>query len=290
MKKLISILVIIIIGVFSYVLIKKYYFDPDIYPLKSKFYTWAGDTRIVTPDSASISVKQLEQLRASIKPGDIFLNRSDYYLSNIGIPGFWTHSGFYIGDSNERNNFFSNDSICSEWVKSMGEESGNLEKLLNSQFQEKYLIHIGNEPCRPIIESLSEGVVLSFFTDAAAKDGIVALRPKVTKLEVTKAIYHAFELLDRPYDFNFDFSTDTLIACTELIYRIYEDSKLFAIDELFGKPFCTANEIAMHYDSNFDAGNLKLEMIFLFDGEDVYTAKSKKGQQIFRESWQESLW
>lgn len=290
MKKIISGLIIIVIAVLSYFLIRNYYHAPSVYPYKSQFYTWAGDTRIITPDSANISTPQLEQMRASIKPGDFFLNRSDYYISNIGIPGYWTHAGFYIGTPDEFDDFISSDVNCSEWLIAMGEESGSLAHLLESKFHAKYSRFFGDKHCLPVIESLSEGVVFSFFEDAAAKDRIVVLRPKVSKLDIAKAIYRAFELVDRPYDFNFDFSSDTLIACTELIHWIYEENELFAVDELFGKPFVTANEIAKHYDANYENDSLKLEMTFLFDGDKVYSGRSKKGQQIFRKSWEDSFW
>lgn len=290
MKKTISILFVLLIAVLSYVLIRNYYHAPGIYPYKSQFYTWAGDTRVITPDSASISIQQLKKLRASFKPGDFFLNRSDYYISNIGIPGFWTHSGLYIGFPDELDNFFSEDKDCYNWVVTMGEVSGNFTNLLNNKFPIKYHRYVKNEEVYPVVEALSEGVLFSSFTDAAAKDGIVVLRPKLSKLEIAKAVYHAFKLVDRPYDFNFDFSSDSLIACTELIHCVYQDSKLFTVEELFGNPFVTANEIAQYYDDNFENGSLKMEMIFLFDGETVYTSKSIEGQQIFRKSWEDSFW
>lgn len=290
MKKKILGFIFLLIAILAYFLIKNFYHDPNVYPYKSQFYTWAGDTRVITPDSASISKKQLEELRASVKPGDFFLNRSDYYISNVGIPGFWTHAGFYMGSSDELDDFFKGDINCSDWVISMGEDSGVLSQLLETKFGSKYHRCFGDDLWLPVIESLSEGVVFSSYADAVTKDGIVVLRPKVSKLKIAKAVYQAFKLVDRPYDFNFDFSSDSLIACTELIHCIYKDSELFSIGDLFGNPFVTANEIAEHYDSNFENKSLKMEMIFLFDGDNVYSGKSEKGQQIFRKSWEDSFW
>ena len=40
--------------------------------------------------------------------------------------------------------------------------------------------------------------------------------------EVASGIRRALELLDRPYDFNFDYASDDKIVCTELIYRAYD--------------------------------------------------------------------
>jgi len=172
----------------------------------------------------------------------------------------------------------------------MGEKSGSLEKLLQKVFHYKYIEHTDNGLSRPIIESISEGVIFSPFSKVASMDRLVILRPQVTKLEIAKAIYHAFEMAGRPYDYNFDFSTETTIACSELVYQIYRDSRLFAINHLFGNPFTTPNEIAMHYDEKFNTNKLRLEMILLFDGDNVYDSKSIKGQKIFRQSWKRSFW
>jgi hypothetical protein len=287
MKKL---LIILIVGFLSSGLISNSNPDQHIYLLKSQLFRWAGSIRIFDFDSARISDGQLKQLRTSVQPGDFFLTRKSYYLSNLGIPGFWTHASSYIGNPIERNIYFSNDSECHNWVKSMGEGSGSLENLLQKTFHDKYIEHTDNWLSRPIIESISEGVVFSPFSKVASMDRLVILRPQVTKLEIAKAIYHAFEMAGRPYDYNFDFSTETTIACSELVYRIYRESKLFAINQLFGNPFTTPNEIAKEYDEKFNTDKLRLKMIHLFDGDNVYDSNSIKGQQILRQSWRRSFW
>jgi hypothetical protein len=34
-----------------------------------------------------------------IRPGDVLLSREDWRLSNLLIPGFWSHAAIYIGDN-----------------------------------------------------------------------------------------------------------------------------------------------------------------------------------------------
>ena len=290
MKKLIYLFVILLLGTVAYFAVKQFYFHPTVYPYKSSFFAWAGDTKILETSSNTISSFELAQMKRLMKPGDIFLNRSDYYISNIGIPGFWTHAGIYVGDRNERNAFFANDKATAKWVIEQGESSGNFEKLLLKNFEASYKFLVDDLGDFNIIEALSEGVVISSFEAGAKKDGIVILRPLIEKREIAEAIYKAFSEVSKPYDYNFDFSTDNTIACTELVYKVYESSTLFPVNDMFGKPFSTANEIAEYCDNNYDSPELKLVMIYIFDGNRGYLPDQDTAHAIFRKSWNESLW
>ncbi|MBU1013681.1 MAG: hypothetical protein KKG99_11805 [Bacteroidetes bacterium] len=290
MKRVWRIIGILIIIVVVSAVIKRFFFHPNVYPFKAWVFAWAGDTKVIESSTNTISKIELKRLRNLIRPGDIFLNRSDYYISNIGIPGFWTHAGFYIGTTKEREELFNNDIACADWVKTCGVPSGNLEDLLQHKFDLIYEANRDKRNEKNIIEAKSEGVILSSFTEGAQKDGIVVLRPIISKREVAEAIYKTFGFVSKPYDYNFDFSTDTEIACTELVYRAYENSNLFPLSSMFGKPFITANEIAEYYDSNYGNPELKLSLIYIYNGENGYTAENDTAHLIFRKSWNESLW
>jgi hypothetical protein len=289
-KKIKLIFIIALLGAIAYVATKNYFFHPNVYPIKSSFFAWAGDTKIMASSPNTIDSIELMRMRVLLKPGDIFLNRSDYYISNIGIPGFWTHAGLYVGDVDERNEFFKNDAETNSWIKEIGEGSGSLEKLLQEKCKTAYNSHIIGMNDLNIIESVSEGVIISSFKQGAQKEGIVILRPLLEKKEIAAAIYKAFGEVSKPYDYNFDFSTDHVIACTELVYKVYESSTLFPVHDMFGKPFSTANEIAEYCDENYDSTELKLAMIYIFDGSHGYTPENDTAHAIFRKSWNESLW
>ncbi len=290
LKKGRFIVLMILISAVAYVAVKNYFFHPNVYGVKSVVFAWAGDTKIIESSANTIGDAELIKLRSLIQPGDIILNRSDYYISNIGIPGFWTHAGLYVGTSEERKLKFKDNQACSDWVKTQGEETGDLERLLHNEYDSVYLANRKTGEEMSIIESVSEGVVISSFETGAKKDGIVVLRPIIPNEEIAKGIFKGFAFVNKPYDYNFDFSTDSVIACTELVYKAYENSSLFPVNNMFGKPFSTANEIAEYCDANYNDPELKLALIYIFDGENGYTAETDTAHVIFRKSWNESLW
>ena len=290
MKKAWRAIGILLIVLIAAVLVKKYFFHPNVYPFKSIFFAWAGDTKFIETSTSTISDPDLRLMHSLLRPGDILLNRSDYYISNIGIPGFWTHAAFYVGTPEERMQLFKGDKDCTVWVKNMGVESGSFEELLHAEFDSIYHSNSDQLKEMDIIESVSEGVIVSSFEVGAKKDRIVVLRPMISKLEIMEGIYHGFGYVNKPYDYNFDFSTDTVIACTELVYKVYENSVLFPVNDMFGKPFSTANEIAEYCDVNYTNPELKLSLVYIYNGEKGYTADNDTAHVIFRKSWHESLW
>src|SRR6185503_8802981 len=65
--------------------------------------TWLGSTRVRVPREGArmISEKQLAEMRQQLKPGDILIERQNWYLSRAFMPGFWAHAALYVGTTND---------------------------------------------------------------------------------------------------------------------------------------------------------------------------------------------
>jgi len=52
-----------------------------------------------------------------LKPGDLLLTRHEWCLSNIRLPGFWSHSALYVDTPQERKQYSEGDPGVKAWVK-----------------------------------------------------------------------------------------------------------------------------------------------------------------------------
>ena len=69
-----------------------------------------------------------------LAPGDILLQRREWCMTNIGLPGFWTHAALYVGTSDERVKYFHDSPQIKVWLKSMGNQYDSFEELLAMKF------------------------------------------------------------------------------------------------------------------------------------------------------------
>lgn len=271
-------------------LVKSYFYHPSFYPIKSGVCAWAGETQILDSEN-TISSSELKKLQTILWPGDLIVNRKDYYISNYAIPGFWTHASLYIGTSQERSQFFLDDINCMEWVKMKGVQSGEYGELLSQTYDLKFPNKNHNWKQKSIVEAVGKGVILSTFESGASKDGIVVFRPKIKKLEIAKGIYNALSMVSLPYDYNFDFSSDSEIACTELIYKAFENDSLFPVNELLGNPFTTAHDITDLYINDYKKVS-KLSLIYVYyEGNSFFMEQSEEALNNLKASLEETfLW
>jgi hypothetical protein len=89
------------------------------FPVQKGVSEWMGDVRVHRPHQSLISQQQIHAFQPRLEPGDILLERREWYLSNIGLPGFWPHAALYIGTPEQRQNYF-NDETIKHWVKQQG--------------------------------------------------------------------------------------------------------------------------------------------------------------------------
>jgi len=240
------------------------------FPLQKNMAEWAGDTRVAKPDRRLISDAQLTELKGKLQPGDIILERRNWYLSNIGLPGFWPHAALYVGSQGQI-------------LKALNDEADVKVLLgdLNERFAKKYpkawaslahQDHGGHEHC--VIEAVSEGVSSASLEHSCAADYVAVLRPRVVPLVRARAIERALAYWGRPYDFNFDFATDDEVVCSELVVKAYEGGSeapglTLPYVELVGRRAVPPTELARLFRDQQGKPDAQLEFVYFLEGREA---------------------
>ena len=268
------------------------------FPVQAGVSEWMGDTKVRRQGHSLVTPDQIEELRGLLQPGDILLERREWYLSNIGLPGYWPHAALYVGTPKEREEYFKGDEETLDWVKTQGERSGDLEAMLELQRTRAYREHstpqeMGHRP--RVIEAMSEGVSHTTLEHSADCDSLAVLRPRLSKKEKARAIVAAFQYSGRPYDFNFDFVTDSSLVCTELVSKAYEPAADFKgldfpVVNTAGHKVIPANKIAWQYDKQYGTPQQQSDLIVFIDGFEKKRVAIESTEEAFRQSWKRSKW
>jgi len=220
-----------------------------VYAAQSMLSEMIGDLRIVK-DEPLISVRQVqEQIVPKLQPGDIFLERRNWFLSNAFLPGFWPHGALYIGTAED--------------LKALGIADDPEVKLRWAEYTK---LAPDGEP-HTVIESVSEGVIFNSATESMHADYVAVLRPRLSREQIAKAIVRAFSHQGKPYDFEFDFFTSDKLVCTELIYRAYEGMLHFDLVRIMGRDTLPALEIGRKYVQQKESATRELDFVLFMDSD-----------------------
>jgi hypothetical protein len=267
------------------------------FPVQKGVSQWMGDTKIFRPKNVLIHPSQIEQITSELQPGDILLERREWYLSNIGLPGFWTHAALYIGTPESRARFFDDPQVRL-FLETFGEKYVTIDQYLKETYPIAYQrsIQQQEDSHRPtVIEAISEGVVFTTLQHSLAADSAAILRPQVSKKVKARAILRAFRYSGRPYDFNFDFLTDAELVCTELIYKSYEpvesDGGLqLPLKSMFGRSLLPANDIAAIYAKEYQTPEAQFVLVTFLDGNEHHKKAIFATEDEFLKSWERPKW
>ena len=221
------------------------------YRASSAVSTLIGDTKIREPRHGKplVTPELLERLKPVLQPGDILIERRNWYLSNAFLPGYWPHSALYVGTA--------------EQLKAEGLDKDLRIQRHIEEFSQRDAS--GHEPA--IIEAVSEGVVFSTVEHSiGGADSLAVLRPKLTPLQKREVIARAFDHSGKPYDFDFDFFSADKLVCTEVVYRSFNGMIDFPLVEILGRKTLPAVEIVKFW-SGGDGGPL-LEFVAFLDGNE----------------------
>ncbi|MCA9354742.1 MAG: hypothetical protein KC877_04445 [Candidatus Kaiserbacteria bacterium] len=226
-----------------------------------------GKEGLITPEQAIAMSEQM-------LPGDIMLQRRNWHVSNVGIPGFWTHSALYTGTLEEMDEYFASE-FPYEGYESMSAYMAAETPVAYAAFTE--VAAAGESPS--VIEAIEPGVVAQTIVKSADADFVVVLRPELAKQDKMLALMKAFANAGKPYDFNFDFNTRDALVCSELVYDAYyerlpEKNGLHMETSLVnGRPIVSPLDIATKYVAERNTEEQELRFVyFIGSSEDTKEA------------------
>lgn len=251
-------------------------------PVQEGVAEWMGDTKVARVGKTLITPEAAGALAARLAPGDVLIERREWFLSNVGLPGFWPHAALYIGTPEER-------------VKAFGPD---FEARLKERYPKAYADALapqehGHAP--RVLEAMSEGVVFTTLEHSAAADSTAVLRPRLDAKEKAEAVFRAFAYAGRPYDYDFDFRTDAAIVCSELVYKAYEPDasrKGFRLPvvTVLGRPVSQPNDFARQFDSEFGTPYQQADLVVFLDGREKEGKAVEETVDEFRRSWLRPKW
>ena len=268
--------------------------NPNIYlenPLdileESAFKAWFPLQKQVALQMSNIRTTNRDYLIApevitafsdKLEPGDILLQRRNWYMTNVGIPGFWPHSALYVGTIGDMEKYFGAD------VAKIKADCPGVYKVLQGRDAEGYQL--------AVIEAIKPGVVLQSLEKSAHCDYLAVIRPKLTKAQRLQVILNAFSHYQKPYDLNFDFTTDNEIVCSELIYKAYNsvDARLFAPEIVSGRLLLPPNLMAEQMSRSINTPESKFSFVLFLDAIEKEDRIVERGVEEFKRSWTRPKW
>ncbi len=270
-----------------------------VFPVQKSFAEWAGDTRVARNGKPLISKAFVEQVvLPKLQPGDVAVTRQNWFLSNIGLPGFWPHAFLYVGRPEDWAPL-ELDPQVQAYVKSQPEKATTFSELLQKRYPDKWKVYAsgndfqGHGPIR-VLESISEGVSFTAIDHAFGVDYLGVLRPRLPPLDKVRALERAFRYQGRPYDFDFDFFSDATLVCTELVYKSYQQDKDMkgldlALVDVAGRRTLPANEIVKAFDQQRTEAP-QLDFVLFVDAKEKDGSVFENTAEALRASWKRLKW
>lgn len=246
-------------------------FYNSYFPFQKQLARGVGQVKVWRFGHTLITPTQALTASQAMAPGDFFVTRREWRLTNVGIPGYWTHSALYIGSQEERDHYFNvpevNTWLEKNGVKTLTELLAKTSELFQQHSQQDALGDIR------VIEALEPGVILTSIESALSADGAAVLRPRLTKLAKAKALVEAVKYLGQPYDFEFDFETELALVCSELIVKAYQPTPnkrgiVFDIPDFGRGKLLTPNQMVKGYEDSLDTANQMLDFVLFIDGDE----------------------
>jgi hypothetical protein len=262
------------------------------FPVQRDVAEWMGDTRVVAEGRRLISDAQIAEMRKALRPGDVVVERRNWYLSNVGLPGFWPHAVMFVGTPDDIRALFDQDPETRKRFGTFSEHLARKHPKAWAAFSGK---DAQGHP-HTIIEAVSEGVLFSSVEHSLGADYVGALRPRLPLPVIAQAVDKAFGYFGRPYDFNFDFGTDDQLVCSELVIKAYEPTTpdgpglRVPFVTVAGRRTVPPTELVRAFGREAGKATRQLDFVYFLDGRErekravVGTAETL-AQTVTRPKW-----
>ena len=266
-------------------------------PLQKEVASFMGGKKVWRLGESLMTLKEIQEIEPQLEPGDIIFTRREWALTNLGLPGFWTHTALYIATPEQRGTYFS-DAETRAWVMEQGDANGNFEELLDNLYgplyQKSCSLSVDGNPHK-VIEALKPGVILNSLETTLTCDGVAVLRPNVSKQAKARAISYAFASYGKPYDLNFDFRTDSALVCSELVLKAYEPIQgkngLNIQTTSIGQRVVTpGNVIMQQFSEEYGKPDQQLDYVLFYDGFEKQHQVVKSNVDELLISWKRPDW
>lgn len=245
------------------------------FPAQKEVAELVGNTNIPVRHIELIKKEDIDKIKHYLEPGDIFVQRRNWHLSNAGLPGFWKHTAIYV----------SNMSILDEYFEEVTNSTNITNGLKVSNYIEEnyplFYLEFSDGELRTI-EALGEGVISPTLYESAMADYLGVLRPKLSKEEKLDSLLKAIDNFGKPYDFNFDFLTDNTLVCSELFYKSYPLTNELRV--VSGRLVLSTNHIVEDFDKNYGTSE-QFELVYFLDGIEDERKVIYGNISDFRNSW-----
>lgn len=160
------------------------------------------------------------RVAAEAQPFDILVFAAKSQVVSRMIPGWFTHSGTYLGTEAQ--------------LRAAG--------LWNEPAFARYRDDI--RAGRVVVDSVPPAVRLASLDEVlSGRDAVLITRPELSRTEKRRGLDTMLALVGRPFDFRFDASTCDTLACTEVVCRSFP-SLGFPVREAFGAYALFPDDIA----------------------------------------------
>jgi 1-acyl-sn-glycerol-3-phosphate acyltransferase len=241
------------------------------YLAQSMVSTWIGDFRLKSrPEHTGlISAEQASELRKLLQPGDILLERRNWFMSNAFLPGYWPHAALYLGDPQplEDLGVVSDPRVERSWKAFTTPDARG----------HRYAV----------IEAISEGVAFTTFEHSVGEaDAVAVLRPRLTDAQRREMVARAFSHYGKPYDFEFDFFSTDRLVCTEVVYRAVDGMIALPLTPILGRRALPAVGFVKVYAETRGRDDRPFDLVYFLDAEESRGRAVVASEKAFVETLQ----